>query len=106
MSGVNILVPYWADADTRPAGGGTVYYRETTNTALLDRASTEIQNAFGLNFSATYLFIATWDAIGYYSNHIDKVTVNDFFCAKCRVFVILRYWCITSKFTVLDFTTR
>lgn len=68
-----MLVPYWADSDTRPAGGGTVYYRETTNSTLLDRASMEIQNAFTLSFSPTHLFIATWDAIGYYPEQIDKV---------------------------------
>ena len=68
-----MLVPYWADADTRPAGGGTVYYRETTNSTLLDRASMEIQNAFTSNFYPTHLFIATWDAVGFYPNRIDKV---------------------------------
>jgi len=59
--------------DTRPIGGGVVYYRETSNNTLLKRASSEIKNAFGVNFSATHLFIATWNAVGYYSNHIDKV---------------------------------
>ena len=50
-----------------------VFYRETTTSTLLNKASIDVQNAFGTTFDATHLFIATWNAVGYYSNHTDKV---------------------------------
>ena len=59
--------------DTR--GTGEIYYRETTNSTLLARATNEIETAFPItqNVNITNLFIATWDAVGYYSRGTDKV---------------------------------
>ena len=74
VSNVSLLALYWADSDTRPSNGGFVYYRETTDAPLLSRASNQIGNTFSLSsFQATHLFIATWHAIGYFSQHTDKV---------------------------------
>ena len=67
----NILAVYWADVDT--TGVGIIFYRETTNSALLSRASIEIQNAFSIEFFATHLIIATWNSTGYYNSRTDKV---------------------------------
>ena len=51
-----------------------VYYRETTNSTLLHRASVDIQNAFASStFFATHLFIATWNAVGYFNLNTNKV---------------------------------
>ena len=68
-----LIVPYWADADIR--GTGNVFYRQSNNPVLLARASHEIQTAFSLsqNIPVTNLFISTWDAVGYYHIHIEKV---------------------------------
>ena len=72
-----IIAPYWADVDTR--GTGSVWYRETTNDVLLGRARDAIQSVFlDTNvdgFSLTLLFIATWDHVGYYDSHVDKVHI-------------------------------
>lgn len=45
------IAPYWADVDTRPSNGGTVTVR------------TDIANQI----------IVTWDQVGYYSNHTDRL---------------------------------
>ena len=37
---------YWADVDTRPDNGSRVYYRISTDQALLNRASNEISSLF------------------------------------------------------------
>ena len=67
-----LIAPYWADADTR--GIGTVYYRSTTDEALLSRMTQDVGDSFsGVTFTPQYLFIATWFEIGYFSNHTDKV---------------------------------
>ena len=70
---LQLIAPYWADVDTR--GTGSVWYRQTTDTWLLARARDEIQAAFinQASFNPTSLFIATWDHVGYYSRHTDKV---------------------------------
>lgn len=44
-----MVAPFWADVDTRPAGGGHVWYRITP--------------------SAMYI---NWDSVGYFSQQIDK----------------------------------
>ena len=73
-AGREIIAPFWADVDTR--GTGTITYRETTNATLLQRANNHIKRAFStITFSPSYLFIATWDHVGYFHNQSDKVNV-------------------------------
>ena len=71
-----LIAPYWADADTRTNGSGTVFFRETTNLTLLQRASREIQDGLSVSFSPSHLFIATWNSIGYYNRRTDRVIVH------------------------------
>ena len=70
-----LIAPYWADVDTTSAG--SIWYRETNETEILDRARREIQSAF---FDAnqqivntTHLFIVTWDEVGYFSLGLNQV---------------------------------
>ena len=74
-----IIAPYWSDVDIRPLGGGNIYYRETSNASLLVTAENIIHSAFYpdyQDFSPTFLFITTWDHVGYYDRHTDKVYVT------------------------------
>jgi len=71
-----LIAPYWADADTSENGSGTVFYRETTNPTLLQRASREIQDGLSMSFLPSHLFIATWDSIGYYLRRTDRVIMH------------------------------
>ena len=73
--GRKFVAPFWADVDTRAPNGGDVWYRQTTDQALLDRATMQIRNAFPLQpqFNATNLIIATWDSVGYFDSKDDKV---------------------------------
>ena len=68
-----IIVPYWSDVDIR--GIGQIYYRQTQSSALLARATNEIRAAFptSQNVNVTNLLIATWNAVGYFNSHTDKV---------------------------------
>ena len=76
LSGTHFIAPYWADFDLR--GTGKIYYRQTKDPILLARATSEIQVAFRLSYrvAVTNLVIATWDAVGYYNQHTDKVQVH------------------------------
>lgn len=45
-----MIAPYWADLDTRPGNGGNVTVRTGANQVII-----------------------TWDSVGYYANHVDKL---------------------------------
>ena len=67
-----IIAPFWADVDT--TGTGSISYRETTNADLLQRADNDIRRAFStITFSSKYLFIATWDHVGFFNSQVNKV---------------------------------
>lgn len=55
----------YSDVDTSKNGQGTIYYRETKEASLLDRASMDVFRHFsgGKNFRATGLFIVTWSDV-------------------------------------------
>jgi len=54
------VAPYWADADN--FGNGEVFYRQTTDPTLLQRATAEIRAAFPIQNDVTMksLLIVTW----------------------------------------------
>ena len=70
-SGFQIIAPYWADFDLRSTGN--VFYRQTNKSALLARATNEIKAAFPVSENVINLLLVTWDAVGYYNLHTDKV---------------------------------
>ena len=59
--------PYAADLTTED-GGGHVYYREVTSGPLLTTASNHVKqcNSGQCGFSATWIFIATWENLTFY----------------------------------------
>lgn len=71
---IQLVVPYWADADTRATG--TVFFRETNESEILSRAAYDVQmlsnNQTG--FVPSLVFIATWDRVGYFDNNADLVS--------------------------------
>ncbi len=75
-----LIAPFWADVDTR--GTGRVYYRETAELQLLEKAGSDIRSSFvdHSEFHPSFLVIATWDHVGYYEEKVDKVCV----CSKWR----------------------
>ena len=70
---VFLVAMFWADVDTRPEDGGLVWYRITTSPDLLQRALSDIQKTYPTVSDLDYLFIATWDHIGYFNGMTDKV---------------------------------
>lgn len=58
-----MIAVYWADVDTTNLG--TVYYRETQDSVLLNAVRDDIRTVYGGTFAPTTLFIATWDSVGH-----------------------------------------
>ena len=70
-----MIAPFLSDIDTR--GAGTVWYRTTTDASLLANAIRDIPSILsGPNFAPVWLLIATWDHVGYYNSHSDKVSIH------------------------------
>ena len=69
-----MIAIYWADADTQPDDGGYVWYRTTTEPTILQQALNDVKLAYPVS-SIDYIFIATWDHVGYYAGHTDKVVM-------------------------------
>ena len=71
-----LIAPFWADVDTR--GSGEIYFQETTDPSLLNKANVIIQRSthqvVGLSrFRPKWMLMATWYKVGYFSRHTDKV---------------------------------
>ena len=73
---------FWADVDTRPDDGGFVWYRTTDAPDLIERALKDIQSAYQSVIDIDYLFIATWDHVGYFPLLTDKVIFSYMCCAS------------------------
>ena len=70
-----LIAPFWSDVDTR-VGNGSVFYRQTNASELLQRAAAQIQGEFAefYDFRPTLLLIATWDHVT--SHRQQPETVN------------------------------
>lgn len=62
-----MVTTFWADIDPGRALGGTVYYRETTERALLQKAAQDVMQAFPefWDIQLGWAFIVTWDRVTY-----------------------------------------
>ncbi|XP_048027547.1 uncharacterized protein LOC125255978 [Megalobrama amblycephala] len=64
----DIIAPLWTDINN--SRKGTISYRQVTDGPLLNRASRDLNKYFpNLNFSASLVFIATWDEVPYFGNN-------------------------------------
>ena len=70
---VPLLAVYWADVDTRPSNGGYIWYRHTTASDALDRALVDVRRAYPAVADIDYVFIATWDHVGFFSLQTNRV---------------------------------
>lgn len=76
-----LIAPFWADVDTNNRSfeiNNTVWYRETSDPALLNKAVQQIQMAFinHPNFLPTFLFIATWDEVRHFGGNTYTVRLS------------------------------
>lgn len=56
--------------------GNAVWFREEFNESLLMRAQKDIREAYVQysNFVPSWLFIVTWDSVGYFNIRTDKAS--------------------------------
>lgn len=60
-----VIAPFYSNVDTTQAG--TIWYYQTEDAKLLQRATDTIHDSFStaFEFQALNLFIATWEGVGY-----------------------------------------
>ncbi|KAI1896385.1 hypothetical protein AGOR_G00094240 [Albula goreensis] len=64
-SGIDVIAPFWTDIDNRQSG--IISYRQVTSGYLLQQATNDINQYFqDTEFSASWVFIATWDRVAYF----------------------------------------
>ena len=78
---MRMIAALWTDIDTE-ANDGRVYYRETTDADLLQRATDDVRSAFDAlsQFTATWVFVATWHKVTYYDGSYDTPVSLCLFC--------------------------
>ncbi|KAL7857480.1 hypothetical protein SRHO_G00163790 [Serrasalmus rhombeus] len=65
-SGRDVIAPFWTDIDNR--GAGTISYNQYSNGSVLSQATRDINQYFPqFIFTASWVFVATWDKVAYYS---------------------------------------
>ncbi|OCT73575.1 hypothetical protein XELAEV_18036554mg [Xenopus laevis] len=65
------LAPFWADVYN--INQGDIYYRQSTDEALLSQTTTDIRRYFhNGNFTVKWVFVATWDNVPYYGSSSNK----------------------------------
>lgn len=68
-----MIIPFWADVNTA-IDDGNVYYRESFDNALLQKAVHDIKSSFPNLPSVTldWLFIATWDKVSFFGKDLSS----------------------------------
>ena len=71
---ISLIAPFWGDVDITRFGN--IFYRETSNATLLQRAQDQLQGLFPSsgNFTPTTLFIATWDRV---AEFVEFLTIGE-----------------------------
>ncbi|XP_067285782.1 uncharacterized protein si:dkey-32n7.7 [Pseudorasbora parva] len=96
----DIIAPLWTDINN--IRKGTISYRQVTDGDLLKRASKNINQYYpNLNFSASWVFIATWDKVPYYGNSEAESTFQVVLVSgKNLSFTLMHYDHITPSYAV------
>lgn len=91
--GSPFVAPYWADVDN--VLGGDIFYRQTSDPALLKSISQDISQYFPKSpFTASWALVVTWDHVAYYGSTSEKGnTFQAVLTTDSKMFyIILNYW--------------
>ena len=91
LSDVNntVIVPFWDVVDI--GRFGNIFYRTTSNVALLQRAHDQLQELFPSsgNFTPTTLIIVTWDRVAEYEG-ASQVSAYIMVCLLSLIVILYR----------------
>ncbi|XP_073723307.1 alpha-tectorin [Misgurnus anguillicaudatus] len=95
--GKDIIAPFWTDIDNR--GNGVISYQQYTSGDVLTQATQDINQYFpDLSFSASWVFVATWDRVAYYSYSGTETSFQVVLISNGHLsFVLMNYGRIASS---------
>ncbi|XP_076121814.1 sushi, nidogen and EGF-like domain-containing protein 1 [Alosa pseudoharengus] len=95
-SNTDVLAPLWANLDNRVRG--TISYQQVTNGSILHLATRDINEYFPhLNFSASWVFIASWEKVAYSSQPESEASFQVILVSDGDLsFVLMNYGDIAS----------
>uniref|UniRef100_A0A3B3DWK2 NIDO domain-containing protein n=1 Tax=Oryzias melastigma TaxID=30732 RepID=A0A3B3DWK2_ORYME len=93
---MDIIAPFWTDLDNRQ--NGFVLYNQYTNGSVLQQATQDINSYFpNLNFSAEWVFVATWYEVAYFGTTGTKTTFQAVLISGGqKSFILMNYGSIAS----------
>uniref|UniRef100_A0A8C4GSK2 NIDO domain-containing protein n=1 Tax=Dicentrarchus labrax TaxID=13489 RepID=A0A8C4GSK2_DICLA len=93
----DVIAPFWTDFDNRV--NGQVYYNQYTSGSVLQQATQDINEYFpGFNFSATWVFVATWYEMAYYPMTGTRTTIQAVLISGGQYsFVLMNYGIIAPS---------
>nr|XP_015224274.1 PREDICTED: alpha-tectorin-like [Lepisosteus oculatus] len=101
-SGIDIIAGFWTDIDDR--NNGIISYRQVTSGSVLQQATSDINQYFPLiQFTARWVFMATWDRVAYYPNSGTETTFQVVLISDGTYsFVLLNYGIIAATNKVIE----
>uniref|UniRef100_A0A3Q2CE79 NIDO domain-containing protein n=1 Tax=Cyprinodon variegatus TaxID=28743 RepID=A0A3Q2CE79_CYPVA len=98
----DIIAPYWTDLDNRQSGN--IYYDQYTNGSILQQVTQDINSYFPeINFNATWIFIATWHKVPYYSSPETQSTFQVVLASNGNYsFLLLNYGALAPRETSIE----
>nr|XP_017214054.1 uncharacterized protein si:ch211-39f2.3 isoform X2 [Danio rerio] len=89
--GQDIIAPLWADIDNRFTGD--ISYQQYTSGSVISNATQDINQYFpDLRFSATWVFVVTWDRVPYYPNSRTETSFQVVFISDGHLsFILMNY---------------
>ncbi|XP_076123122.1 sushi, nidogen and EGF-like domain-containing protein 1 [Alosa pseudoharengus] len=92
----DIIAPFWTDLDNREKGN--ISYQQYTTGDVLQSATQDINTYFpNVTFTATWVFVATWDRMAYYPNTGTETTFQVVLISDSNLsFVFMNYGVIAQ----------
>ncbi|XP_077065364.1 alpha-tectorin-like isoform X1 [Siphateles boraxobius] len=105
--GKDLIAPFWTDIDNR--WNGVISYQQYTSGSVLTQATQDINQYFSdLTFSASWVFVATWDRVAYYSNSGTETSFQVVLISNGHLsFVVINYGAIapTQRYVQAGYDT-
>uniref|UniRef100_A0A8C4T620 Alpha-tectorin-like n=1 Tax=Erpetoichthys calabaricus TaxID=27687 RepID=A0A8C4T620_ERPCA len=98
-SGMDIIAPFWTDIDNR--NNGVISYQQYTDPLTLQQATEDVRQYFPGNFTATLVFVATWDRVPYYPVTSTESTFQAVLITNGESsYIIFNYGPLTPRYNV------
>ncbi|XP_052426097.1 alpha-tectorin-like [Carassius gibelio] len=105
--GKDLIAPFWTDIDNR--WNGVISYQQYTSGSVLTQATQDINQYFpDLSFSASWVFVATWDRVAYYYNSGTETSFQVVLISNGHLsFVVMNYGAIapTQRYVQAGYDT-